>query len=234
MLFLPALMMPLLALYAFERLGPQVTALVLLALVILNISHTEPKRYLTFDDEYFYPHSIARNGLNTTTREEYEPRWVRERPAYSPVTLWGADSAVTLTPRTATSETQSFRVVAAKPTRMYDTLFYYPGWTVKLDQRPITISPQPQTGLITFDLPSGTHDVSVELRPTAIRAVARDISLGAAVMLVAMLIAAGLAHLDAVRKRLPVARAHIVPRPSQQRDGDDLIGGSKLHPVKRS
>lgn len=45
-------------------------------LLLFNLSHTEPEGFLTFDDEYYAPESIAARGLNTTTREEYEPRWV--------------------------------------------------------------------------------------------------------------------------------------------------------------
>lgn len=49
----------------------------------MNISHTEPKRYLIYDEEFYYPASIAQRGLNTTTHEEYEPRWVNQRLQYS-------------------------------------------------------------------------------------------------------------------------------------------------------
>ena len=56
-----------------------VAVIVLLALV--NLHHTQPKSYLTFDDEYLYPESIVETGYETTTRGEYEPRWVQMRMA---------------------------------------------------------------------------------------------------------------------------------------------------------
>ncbi|HZY60757.1 MAG TPA: hypothetical protein VFE56_13410 [Candidatus Binataceae bacterium] len=207
-LFLPALMMPLLALYAFERMGARAAVLALLVLVLINIAHTEPKGYLSFDDEYFYPESIAQKGINSTTREEYEPRWVQERPAYSPLLLWGEDSAVTVKPHRLTA--QSFEVASTKPARMYDAVFYYPGWTVKVDQREVAISPQPVTGLLTFEVPAGTHEVTLELRPTYVRSAARNVSLGAATIVMLMLIAGALAHLGIVRLRLPVAIARSI------------------------
>ncbi len=174
-------------------------------LVLINISHTEPKGYLRFDDEYFYPDSIAHNGLNTTTREEYEPRWVGERPAYTPLALWGEDSQVKVSARRVTATSQSFEVAAAKPVLMHDTAFYYPGWTAMVDGREVTISPQPVTGLITFDLPAGIHQVTLTLRPTPIRAAARRFSIDAALALIAILIAGALAHTGVVRVRLPRA-----------------------------
>ncbi|HEV3113828.1 MAG TPA: hypothetical protein VGY99_25350 [Candidatus Binataceae bacterium] len=175
----------------------------LLALVVINISHTEPKQYLTFDDEYFYPESIAVNGINTTTREEYEPRWVVERPAYSPRPLWADDAKAAVRSRLMTSNAQSFEVSATGPARMYDALFYYPGWTAEVDGREVAVSPAPLTGLITFDVPAGTHNVALRLRPTPLRALARDISLGAIVFWALMLITGAATQRGMVRERLP-------------------------------
>ncbi|HKD66408.1 MAG TPA: hypothetical protein VKB84_06170 [Candidatus Binataceae bacterium] len=206
-LFLPALAMPLLALYAFQWMGARATALALLALVLINLGHTEPKRYLAFDDEYFYPVSIARKGLNTTTREEYEPRWVAERPAYSGRLLWSDDASVAVRPREQSTGTQSFEVSTAKPARLYDALFYFPGWTATVDGREVAIAPQPVTGLITFAVGAGTHVVALHLRPTPLRAAARDISLGAAAVVIGMLLAGVALRYGVARDRQPVRAA---------------------------
>ena len=63
---LPALFMPLLALYVFERIGPKASTVAVLLLVLLNINHTQPKGYLTFDDEFYAPPLVAQKGLETT------------------------------------------------------------------------------------------------------------------------------------------------------------------------
>ena len=81
-LVLPGLMMPVLALFAFDRLGAKWTVVAVLLLVAFNLPHTEPVGYLTYDDEYYAPESIAIKGLNTTTGEEYEPKNVTIRPPY--------------------------------------------------------------------------------------------------------------------------------------------------------
>jgi hypothetical protein len=201
-LFLPALAMPLLALYAFEWLGARATAVALLILVAINLGHTEPKRYLSFDDEYFCPQSIARNGINTTTREEYEPRWVAQRPPYSMRAMWLDDAGVEAKVRAISAGAQSLQVSATKTARVYDSLFYYPGWTATVDGREVAIAPAPVTGLITFVIPAGKHSVALQLKPSPLRAVARDISLGAIMLWVSTLLGAAAGWLGAAKRNV--------------------------------
>ena len=97
-LCVPALFMPLLALYAFERMGLKLASVALAALVLLNLSHTQPKGIQTYDEAYYGAESIARLGINTTTREEYEPATVGYRPAFDEVLLKGVRSAPVVSP----------------------------------------------------------------------------------------------------------------------------------------
>jgi hypothetical protein len=64
---------------------------------------------------------------------------------------------------------------------MQDSVFDYPGWTVLIDDHEIPTSPALESGQITFNVPAGTHNVSVELRPTPIRRLSSYISLASAV-----------------------------------------------------
>jgi len=183
-LCLPALFMSLLALYAFERIGPKATWGAIAALVLLNVLHTTPKQILTFDDAYFYPESIAQRGINTSTREEYEPRTVLSRPSFESVSLKGVSSKPVVTQLTNRSNRQSFKVDSGQPALMQDSLFDYLGWRVLVDDREVPTSPALVSGQITFSVPAGTHKVLVELRPTRIRAWSLYISLGSVVLLI--------------------------------------------------
>ncbi len=62
--------------------------------------------------------------------------------------------------------------------------FYFPGWQVKLDGQRIPIVVEPETGLITFEVPSGLHKIEVRFGTTSVRAVVTAIS---AMALVALL-----------------------------------------------
>ena len=175
-LFIPSLMLPLLAFFAFQRMSWRVAAAVLALVIVVNISHTEPNNYLVFDDAYFYPNWIARIGINTTSREEYEPRWVGPRPPYSAANLWSDNSAASVTELHDRLSMQSFDVSAQRPSKLYDSVFYYPGWVMNVDRREVPIAPTPGSGLITFDIPAGAHEVALEYRPTPVRRAANLIS----------------------------------------------------------
>ncbi|HZC47259.1 MAG TPA: hypothetical protein VE243_12335, partial [Candidatus Acidoferrum sp.] len=168
-LCVPALFMPLLALYLFERIGPKLATGAIVVLVLFNLTHTAPKGVQTYDKAYYDADSIAHLGINTTTREEYEPTTVLHRPPFDSILLKGVGSAPVVTQLAVNSYSQTFKVDASEPALMQDSLFDYPGWTVLVDGHEVASSPAPDSGEITFTVPDGTHDVLVELRPTPIR-----------------------------------------------------------------
>ena len=189
-LALPGLALPLLALGAFDRLGGRACALAIGVVVLMNVAHTEPKGYLTFDDEYYAPESIAQKGINTTTREEYEPRWVESRPPYMQQKLVARSGAVELVRAETRVAWQELTVRSSSAVEVEATTFFYPGWTVLLDGQPIEARPARETGLITFDLPAGEHHIRLELLPTAVRRAGMWISLATmASLLVAVVVA---------------------------------------------
>jgi hypothetical protein len=189
-LCLPALFMPLLALYAFERMGLRLASVVIVALVLLNIAHTQPKGVDNYDEAYYGADSIARLGINTATREEYEPHTVLYRPQFDNVLLKGVRATPLVSPLSVSSDSQSFKVDASEPTLMQDSLFDYPGWTVLVDDREVATSPASESGQITFTVPAGTHDVKVELRPTPIRRWSNYLSLVTAALMTLVMMGA--------------------------------------------
>jgi len=201
-LCVPALFMPLLALYAFERIGTRTTCFAIVVLVLANIAHTAPKGVQTYDDAYYYPDSIARLGINTTTREEYEPKIVTHRPPFDSALLRGIGSTPVVTLESGRSDSQSFRVDAAEPALMLSSTFDYPGWTVLIDDRETATQTMPDSGEITFNLPAGTHNVQLELRPTPIRRWSLYASLATGAFL-ALLAIWALATIESTEKEVP-------------------------------
>jgi hypothetical protein len=182
-LLLPGLCLPLLAIPAFERLGPRRTLAAMAVLVLGNLGHTEPKGYLTFDDEYYAPASIAQKGINTTTREEYEPRWVDRRPPWSPARLVGTNGPVEVRQEEVESARQRFTLVAPRAAAVEAATFFYPGWTARVDGAPVAASPVPGRGTLRFPVGRGEHRVELELRPTPLRRAALGITLASAALL---------------------------------------------------
>ncbi|HXM89657.1 MAG TPA: hypothetical protein VN916_09375, partial [Candidatus Acidoferrum sp.] len=114
---------------------------------------------------------------------EYEPKTVLYRPGFDSFLLKGVRSAPVVHQLNVSSDSQSFRVDASEPGLMQDSLFDYPGWTVLVDDREVATSPASESGEITFNIPAGTHNVSVDLRPTPIRRWSYYLSLATAAIL---------------------------------------------------
>jgi hypothetical protein len=172
-LFLPALFLPLLAGAAAARLPRRWVWAVLTLVVAFNLAHTEPKGYLTFDDEYYGPASIAARGINTSTREEYEPRWVAARPAPASTPLAGLRATVQIISSRRSSSRQEFILRAAGATEVEAATFFYPGWSATIDGTAVPVSISPVRGTIVFPIAGGEHRVTLVLGPTPVRRAAR-------------------------------------------------------------
>ena len=55
--------------------------------------------------------------------------------------------------------------------------FYYPGWQVRVDGVPVDVAPEVETGLLTFPVEAGEHEITVRFGSTPLRSVASWTSL---------------------------------------------------------
>lgn len=110
---------------------------------------------------------------------EYLPVWAQDVPGESPLE---ADLVAgrpldrldrSSLPDGAEAELQSSRslvsrwqVTSPKAFTATFSSFYFPGWSVRVDDVPISISPAPLTGLIQATLPAGKHTVSLSMDHT--------------------------------------------------------------------
>ena len=148
----------------------------------LNLPHTEPKGYLTFDDEYYAPSSIASRGIRATALDEYEPRWAANPPPYTTRRLAGVQAPVEIVSENVTSTRQELNVRTPTATAAEAATFYYPGWRVLVDGVPADVEIVPGRGTIAFWLPGGSHRVVIELVPTPLRRAALGLTLLALVV----------------------------------------------------
>jgi hypothetical protein len=68
------------------------------------------------------------------------------------------------------------RVVTPEPFRARYLSYDFPGWRVMIDGEQTPILPEEGTGLITFDVPEGTHTIDVRFGLTPLRAAATGLS----------------------------------------------------------
>lgn len=165
-LMLPGLCLPLLSVWLLARLRTRWQLLAIAVVVFTNIAHTEPKDYLTYDEEYYAPRWIAEKGITTSAREEYAPRAAQASLPFTATKLSG--QLQLLSQQLATTQ-QEFRVQARAPTRAELATLAYPGWTARIDGSKTPVSVVPQRGTMTIDVPAGEHTVTLTLEPTPVR-----------------------------------------------------------------
>lgn len=117
--------------------------------------------------------------LNTTYYGETDVIWSAgpaKGYAKVPVDVFGGDAVLTDVIKRPTIHT--FRVTASKPSRLVDNTQYFPGWNVYLDGKKIPVQFQDANwrGLVTFEVPPGSHDVRVAFERSRIRWIADSVS----------------------------------------------------------
>lgn len=202
-LMLPGLCLPLLSVWLLARLRARWQLLAIAVVVCTNIGHTEPRDYLTFDEEYYAPESIAQKGITTSTREEYAPRTAQASLPFTPIKLLGEIDV--LSQQLATAK-QELRVQARAPTRAELATLAYPGWTARIDGSETPVEIVPQRGTMAIDVPAGEHTVTLTLEPTPIRRGSAWLSLLVALTTLAVVCLSALqTYVTPTRQRAPAS-----------------------------
>jgi len=142
----------------------------------------------TVTDIHRYEHESRLVGVDP--EGSYFPVWVEERPTGSPLEAqYVAGGTVARFDETALPERATVlqaeygpnraRLMVESPTpfRARYLAFYFPGWRVRIDERPVEIAPSDPEGLLTFDVPAGRHTIDVRFTETPLRLVADAVSL---------------------------------------------------------
>jgi hypothetical protein len=86
---------------------------------------------------------------------------------------------------------QVFQIQAKQDTRARYNVFYFPGWKILIDERPIPIDPDNEIGVMDFLIPAGNHEVRLVWTQTPVRQFAQLVSLVSLLFLAGMLAWAG-------------------------------------------
>jgi len=121
-------------------------------------------------------------SIGTTTLGEYLPQTVEIVPSGSPIVdkftkhqtperldynSLPPQATANLRKQTATQ----FHYQVDTPTDFKLRLwhYYYPGWQATLNNKPITLIPEPETGFMMIDIPAGQHEIHITLTETPLR-----------------------------------------------------------------
>jgi hypothetical protein len=131
--------------------------------------------------------------IGTTARGEYLPRQVVQmppQPAEQPFST--ADNpALTILAQERRGVTYRASVTATQPTTITVNSFAYPGWRTEVNGTAVPITPSPTYGLITFPVPTGSHELTVTFGETPLRRAANWVSLLSLLVVLGLLVASG-------------------------------------------
>jgi hypothetical protein len=116
-----------------------------------------------------YEAITKRYGLSSATFREFMPWWVKDLQFEAPVpTVTATPLSVTLDH--ASAQTLQATVAAPRPSRLLFTTFFFPGWQIMLDDGQL-LEPYSSSdlGLLTVELPSGKHRLSLNWHETPTR-----------------------------------------------------------------
>jgi len=141
-------------------------------------------------------YELFAGNIGTTIRYEWLPATVVPRPFTSnaliepgapprAIPLDGASLEAALVERGPTR--QEWEVSGGGGAVAFP-LLYWPGWRARVDDNPVEVGPAEGSGYLALEVPPGEHVVLLRLGRTPVRAVAEVTSLGALVVLVALLL----------------------------------------------
>ncbi|MBN2406604.1 MAG: tetratricopeptide repeat protein [Elusimicrobia bacterium] len=148
-------------------------------ILIFNIGHIGPEKYLAVDETRYTPEMIHANRIWTTTYGEYEPKWVKKRPDKPSVGKLELISGwVDVSILKSGIEEYKYDLRAKQRSVVRINTNYFPGWKVYLDGQEIEIYMN-EYGLMDIDVPEGVHRLEARFENTPVRSFAEALSLSA-------------------------------------------------------
>jgi hypothetical protein len=166
------------------RLCGPVTAAMVALIVVANLGWFYPDACRTPED--LSVTGILRwerltDTLGTTAKGEFLPIWVERFPEISlddayaqgaPIARLRAEDlpeGAEIVHATYGPISGSIKLATPESFTAEYMAFYYPGWQVSIDGTQVPVYPAAETGLLTFDVPAGAHQIEVRFSETSWR-----------------------------------------------------------------
>jgi hypothetical protein len=142
------------------------TALVVVALLAVNLPHAQASGRDPVDETQYSPDAIARGGVGVTTANEYEPTSVLVAQPYDAPIV--ASQGIVVRDASFAPERQRCTVDASLPGEVWFRTSSFPGWTTMLDGRECPHRVATPSGFLIVDVPAGTHELAIRLKRTPV------------------------------------------------------------------
>jgi hypothetical protein len=150
-------------------------------ILLLNANYFKPKEW--WSDYKDYNRFTGKNWqlMLTSAIFDYLPTWAYRPPANGPTDnlefLSAQGSFTTLEKK---SNRQKYEVEITKPGSLIIQTYYFPGWKVWVDDKPVELKPMSdplRLGRLIFDVPPGKHQITAKFTDTPIRSIGNVFSL---------------------------------------------------------
>lgn len=197
----------------WQGIAVAVIATVFIATKLPFVYPSQP--ILSYEDQSAYSEIVFEAETytwGTTSYNEFNPRWGSRPPYDIPPELEDyATNPRQIYPHDRVDgfellSTNSFTITTneARPIRVRQ--FYYPGWQLKLNGKVADIYPGDDVGMVTVDVPAGTHLIELNYRGTWVQRIGTVLTMATAI------VALGLFQTG--KKRHTLRNAQVVPVPA--------------------
>lgn len=159
--------------------------LLVIMAVFFNYRYVRPSNTFDRGDDYYFT-----NEGTTTSHDELMPVWVEQKPVQRPaqrVELVQGKVSINNVFTNPNNTKISASLVAKSPSTIRINAIYFPGWEVKLNNKPQVFSYRNKQGLIELQIPNGEQRLEARFKETRFRLVA-DLISGLSVILVCLLL----------------------------------------------
>ncbi len=175
--------------------------IIVVLLVVTSLVSLKPD-FLELGDEDVTEQKIAEyewftGNIGSTVSAEYLPESVAPRPFTSSwinegdrnrvLILEGEIGSEVSVDRRTARQNWSLRTLAPSAVVVFPT-FYWPGWKAEIDGEATDIWSAPGSGLITIEIPSGSHQIEIWLTRTPVRWLGELLSLAFAIIAITLLV----------------------------------------------
>ena len=136
-----------------------------------TFAYTKPKNFVNRGDDFY-----GSNGDSTAVKDEYMPLWVFEKPPRPPQKI---EIPATVSINKLNLKNTSYKATfdVKETSKIQVNTVYFPGWKVVSGDKKLPIDYSNHSGIITFTLPAGLHEVIIKYGKTPVHLISEIISL---------------------------------------------------------
>jgi uncharacterized membrane protein YfhO len=117
------------------------------------------------------------------------PLWVKKKPSARAINkVEIVKGNANISDLIYNSHTINFKINAMSDTHIRVNTIFYPGWEIKVDNSPVTMTYNNEYGVMEFKAPSGKHTIQGQFKETGLRTISNLISLSTGILMLMLML----------------------------------------------